>query len=290
MSYNHSDKYNRVKNHQREFLGSPAQKARIAALLITLSLTQLLAVPKAHAGDVDCTLIVLGCDIQGNDDIVDNTVDSADILDDSLTAADLAADSVTASELADNAVDTNAIINGAVTSNKLADDAVTTAKITDGAVTSEKLADGTVTTQKIAVSAVDTDQLADNSVTAAKLAPGAVDSNAIADNSITTHHLQDNSVTFSKLGTDVQNRITSLEENVDGLKGGLAMAMATANAPLLLQGDKTFSLSLGLGFYDDKTAGALKGGLKLSENAILSGSVAFGEDNIGGGVGIGIGF
>lgn len=290
MSYIHSVKYYRIHNCRNKSSGTPAAMAIILTLLITLSIAQMIAAPTAHAGDVDCTLIVLGCDTQGNDDIVDNTVDSADILDDSLTADDLAADSVTASELADNAVDTNAIINGAVTSDKLASDAVTTVKITDGAVTSDKLADGTVTTQKIATSAVDTDQLADNSVTAAKLAPGAIDSNAIADNSITTNHLQDNSVTFSKLGTDVQNRITNLEDSVDGLKGGLAMAMATANAPLLLQGDKTFSLSLGLGFYDDKTAGALKGGLKLSDNAILSGSVAFGDDNIGGGVGIGIGF
>lgn len=77
---------------------------------------------------------------------------------------------------------------------------------------------------------------------------------------------------------------------MNSLKAGVALAMATANAPVLLGGDNKFSLSLGFGFYDDQTAGALKGAMRLTDQAILTGSFAVSEEEMGGGIGIGFGF
>ena len=244
----------------------------------------------AKAGDVLCTIIVLGCETTGNDDIVDDSIDSADIQDGTITADDLAPGLVIPQAIADDTIYTDAIQDGAVTTPKIADGAVTTDKIADDAVTTDKIADDAVTTDKIADDAVTTDKIADGAVTAAKLAPGVISSVSIADDSITTDKIADNAVTFNKLGADVQNRFTNLEEDVSSLKGGVAMALATANAPILLQGDKTFSLSLGLGFYDDQTAGAVKGAFRINNNAIVTGSLAVAGENVGGGVGIGIGF
>ena len=97
-------------------------------------------------------------------------------------------------------------------------------------------------------------------------------------------------MTFDKLAPAVQNRITTLENDVDDLREGVALAMAMANAPIILDGDKQFSLSVGLGFYDSEAAGSVKAAMKLGQNGILTGSVAFSENETAGGVGVGFGF
>lgn len=264
----------------------PVMSTAFAALLLTT-----ISMPTtARAGDVNCLAVVLGCELTGTDDIVDDSIDSADIQDGTITADDLAPGLVIPQAITDDTIYTDAIQDGAVTTAKIADEAVTTEKIADEAVTTDKLADEAVTTEKIADDAVTTDKIADGAVTAAKLAPGVISSTSIADDSVTTNKIANNAVTFNKLGVDVQNRITSLEDDVTSLKGGVAMAMAAANAPVLLQGDKNFSVSLGLGFYDDQAAGAVKGAFKINNNAVLTGSLALASDNVGGGLGIGIGF
>ena len=119
---------------------------------------------------------------------------------------------------------------------------------------------------------------------------GNVTTQKLADGAVTTSKITDGAVTFNKLSSGVQNRITSLERGVNDLKEGVALAMAMANAPIYLNGENTFSVSLGVGFYDSETAGAFKGAVKLAPNAILTGSIAFSDNEIGGGVGLGFGF
>ena len=97
-------------------------------------------------------------------------------------------------------------------------------------------------------------------------------------------------MSFDKLAPTVQNRITTLESDVSDLRVGVALAMAMANAPIVLDGDKKFSISVGLGFYDSEAAGSVKAAMKLGQNGILTGSAAFSDNETAAGVGVGFGF
>ena len=93
------------------------------------------------------------------------------------------------------------INNGAITTNKIANGAVTSEKIANSAVTSDKLADGSVTTNKITNSAITSDKIANNAVTSDKIA--------------------NSSITIAKLGTDVINRFTTIETNIDTIESNV---------------------------------------------------------------------
>lgn len=51
------------------------------------------------------------------------------------------------------------------------------------------------------------------------------------------------------------SRIVSLEEDVDELQAGVAMAIAIANAPIIQGGMNGLSLSGGFGHFKGKSAG-----------------------------------
>ena len=129
------------------------------------------------------------------------------------------------------------------------------------------------------------------------LADNAVDSNKIKNNTILSEDIKDGTIGFVDLAPEVNDKIKANmmatiknREDIDKNTQGIALAMAIANAPIVLQDDQQFSLSLGMGFFDSETAGAIKGAMKLAPNTILSGSVAFTEDEVGGGFGVGFGF
>ena len=83
-------------------------------------------------------------------------------------------------------------------------------------------------------------------------------------------------------------RIVALEEDVESLKGGVAMAVAMANAPVIQGGENGFSLSGGFGYYDGASAASVKAAFMPTDNIAITASVAsdFGDEfAVGGGVG-----
>ena len=80
--------------------------------------------------------------------------------------------------------------------------------INDGAITTNKIANGAVTSDKLANSAVTSDKLADGSVTTNKIVNGAVTSDKIANSA----------VTIAKLGSDVINRFTTIETDINNIQ------------------------------------------------------------------------
>ena len=87
------------------------------------------------------------------------------------------------------------------------------------------------------------------------------------------------------------NRIATLEDDVENLKGGVAMAIAIANAPIVSNGDNKFSLSGGVGYYEDAFALSLKSAFMPTNNMAITASVASDlQNNFAVGAGIGIGF
>lgn len=87
------------------------------------------------------------------------------------------------------------------------------------------------------------------------------------------------------------SRIEALEGEIDGLKGGVAMAIAIANAPIVTNGENKFSLSGGMGYYEDAFALSLKAAFMPTNNIAITGSVASDmEDSFSAGAGIGFAF
>ena len=70
------------------------------------------------------------------------------------------------------------------------------------------------------------------------------------------------------------SRIVALEDEVDNLKGGVAMAIAMANAPVVSGGANNFSLSGGFGTYDGEMAASVKAAFMPVDNVAISASVA----------------
>ena len=87
------------------------------------------------------------------------------------------------------------------------------------------------------------------------------------------------------------NRIDALEDDVDNLKSGVAMAIAIANAPIITNGTNKFSVSGGIGYYENKTAFSLKGAYMPTDNIAITGSVASDlQNNFAAGAGVGFAF
>ena len=87
------------------------------------------------------------------------------------------------------------------------------------------------------------------------------------------------------------NRINTLEEDVDSLKSGVAMAIAIANAPIVSNGNNQFSLSGGVGYYEDKFALSLKTAFMPNDSIAITASVASDlSESYAFGAGVGIGF
>ena len=86
-------------------------------------------------------------------------------------------------------------------------------------------------------------------------------------------------------------RLDIVEGEIDNLKGGVAMAIAIANAPVISNGANKFSLSGGLGYYDEAIALSVKGAFMPTDSIAVTGSVAsdLGE-NYSFGAGVGIAF
>lgn len=84
--------------------------------------------------------------------------------------------------------------------------------INDGAITTNKIANGAVTSDKITNSAVTSDKLADGSVT----------TNKIVNNAITSDKIINSAVTIAKLGSDVINRFTTIETDIDTIESNIS--------------------------------------------------------------------
>ncbi len=87
------------------------------------------------------------------------------------------------------------------------------------------------------------------------------------------------------------SRIVSLEEDVDELQAGVAMAIAIANAPIIQGGMNGLSLSGGFGHFKGKSAGSMKAAFMPMENVAITASVATDfDENVAAGAGIGFSF
>ncbi|EEA94882.1 YadA-like family protein [Pseudovibrio sp. JE062] len=87
------------------------------------------------------------------------------------------------------------------------------------------------------------------------------------------------------------DRIVSLENDVDELRSGVAMAVAIANAPVLQGGKHGFSVSGGFGHFKGKGASALKVAFLPTENMAVTASVATDfSNNVTAGAGLGFSF
>ena len=78
--------------------------------------------------------------------------------------------------------------------------------------------DGAITTNKIANGAVTSDKLANSAVTSNKLADGSVTTNKIVNGSVTSDKIVNSAVTIAKLGSDVINRFTTIETDIDNIQ------------------------------------------------------------------------
>ena len=86
-------------------------------------------------------------------------------------------------------------------------------------------------------------------------------------------------------------RLDLVEDEIDGLKSGVAMAIAIANAPIISNGTNKFSLSGGVGYYDEAVAMSLKGAFMPRDNIAITGSLAYDfEEDYALGIGAGIAF
>lgn len=90
---------------------------------------------------------------------------------------------------------------------------------------------------------------------------------------------------------DNSARIVGLEEDVNELQSGVAMAIAMANAPIIQGGINGISLSGGFGHFKGKSAGSMKAAFMPMQNMAITASVAtdFG-DNVAAGAGLGFSF
>lgn len=87
------------------------------------------------------------------------------------------------------------------------------------------------------------------------------------------------------------DRIVSLEDDVDELRSGVAMAVAIANAPVLQGGKNGISVSGGFGHFKGKAASALKVAFLPTENMAVTASVATDfSNNVTAGAGLGFSF
>ncbi|KZL27421.1 YadA C-terminal domain-containing protein [Pseudovibrio sp. WM33] len=87
------------------------------------------------------------------------------------------------------------------------------------------------------------------------------------------------------------DRIVSLEQDVDELRSGVAMAVAIANAPVLQGGKNGISVSGGFGHFKGKAASALKVAFLPTENMAVTASVATDfSNNVTAGAGLGFSF
>ncbi|MFS8185010.1 YadA C-terminal domain-containing protein [Pseudovibrio denitrificans] len=87
------------------------------------------------------------------------------------------------------------------------------------------------------------------------------------------------------------SRIVSLEEDVDELQAGVAMAIAIANAPIIQGGYNGLSLSGGFGHFKGKSAGSMKAAFMPMDNMAITASVATDfDDNVAAGAGLGFSF
>ena len=117
----------------------------------------------------------------------------------------------------------------------------------------------------------------DNAAVNNNLKQVEVNSAAIAHN---TSNIEANSV-----------RLDTVEGEIDNLKGGVAMAIAIANAPVISNGANKFSLSGGLGYYDEAIALSVKGAFMPTDSIAITGSVASDlGDNYSFGAGVGMAF
>ncbi|SFL17363.1 YadA-like C-terminal region [Pseudovibrio ascidiaceicola] len=91
--------------------------------------------------------------------------------------------------------------------------------------------------------------------------------------------------------SDNSSRIVSLEEDVDELQSGVAMAIAIANAPIIQGGYNGLSLSGGFGHFKGKSAGSMKAAFMPMDNMAITASVATDfDDNVAAGAGLGFSF
>ncbi len=71
--------------------------------------------------------------------------------------------------------------------------------------------------------------------------------------------------------TDAVN-VSQLNQQVNGLKGGIASTVAMANIPQVDQGKK-FAIGMGLGHYAGASAVSVGGSIRVNESAIIKGSI-----------------
>ena len=82
--------------------------------------------------------------------------------------------------------------------------------------------DGTITTNKIANGAVTSDKIANSAVTSDKLSDGSVTTNKIINGAITSDKIANSSVTIAKLGSDVINRFTTIETDINTIESNIS--------------------------------------------------------------------
>lgn len=193
--------------------------------------------------------------------------------------------------IADNTIVHEDIDAGAVRSTEILDGTIALIDMSNNSVDSSKIVDGSITSADIAP----------NTITEANLAAGSVSGGVggtITDESITGADIQDGSVGLVDLSASVQSQITGntaaigqIREDIQDLKGGVAMGLAMANVPGVPRG-KQFALGVGAGIYDGESAGAIKFSMapKRFKKIQLNASVGYASDTVGAGVGVSYGF
>ena len=140
---------------------------------------------------------------------------------------------------------------------------------------------------EIANDAVNSEHIAAGAVGSSEIADGSISTIDVANMAITEAKIADGAVTYDKLGADVHSRFDKIDKGLMEANSGVAMAMAMANIPQLSLTNKRYSMGLGVGHYNGRTAYSAGIAARLKKSAVVQlsiGSSSEGETGAGAGV------
>lgn len=204
----------------------------------------------------------LGADTVTTEAIVNNSITTEKIVDNSITTEKIQNNSITTEKIKDGAITNNKLAPNSVTTNNVADNSITGVKLADDAVTSSKIVQNidlrgpnvSIDGKKIATeeyvlahqggggssfqlteNCIESKHIKDSAITAAKIAPNVVDVNKLADDSVSS----------SKILSDIELRGNNVRANGgkivtetfvnDQLNSKLNLSGGTLTGPLTVQ-------------------------------------------------------
>ena len=113
--------------------------------------------------------------------------------------SDIIANSITTNLIAANAITTNEIAANAITANQIAANTITAGQIAANTITANQIAANTITASEIAANTITASEIAANTITAAQIATDAITADEIAAGTITASEIAANTITAAQI-------------------------------------------------------------------------------------------